>query len=756
MTLSHRYRQLALGVALAGINAAAVAAGKPDAARMWEQFLASRADYSEVVTAYDVLVPFQLDAGNVEAEACTAHAQQIRAAVAKVPVSIALRRLAYLCADATGDDAAAQAEAQALASLVRRAMDQAGPTDLVKPIQVVVPADAYALLLLSGMEEQYEYYTEVRPGRYFPLVLVGWDADAQVERHLAFDYVDVMHRMQTPPQFRGMPIQREWIAAGFLEGGSNGRLLAAIDLLALRAAASTGVIADKVAKVRGAAQAGGLQSSRVWLLVCAGAEAPKGCSEGLVEALLAQAEQKRAAAMALLAYAYLDGVGVRRDEQAAWSLLDAADQRWPGGALIEVASMWRNRHDGAPLPRELQRRLDASRSGEVALFRAMLEMRKDKPELDKEAIAFLSAPQHNGVGMGYALLANYYARREDAAQSFKWREKAADAGDAESQALYASALLNGDEAAGLKPDVERARAYAIEAAQGGDGWAGRWLSFEQLKAENFEAAEGWLLGPADAGEIDSIMYLAELYAEERKGVTGGLDRAIGLYTMLAGLDAQGAPARRVLADYALQGRGMAKDPAKALQWLRADAEAGDADSQLALGLHHLNGDFGKVDEKEGRRWVERAREAGLEDAVTGYGSWLFYEKDTAESRAQALRLLAEGSDKGNIGASNNYAWILCTSPRTELYDPKRGMEIARRLGNVETMSAGAVDTVAACHAANGEFARAVELQARAARELAAFESPRSKQERNGKPAGYEKRLKLYREGKRYEEFDRNE
>jgi TPR repeat protein len=757
MTFNNAFRWLALPLVLAGMSAAVTASAAPrhpDAAAMWELFLAKRPVYKETLAAYDVLVSLGHDGAGVNAESCTEHAAAIRSAVDAVPVSIALRRIAYMCADASGDSALAATQAEALAALVRHAMQQVGDPATARPIKVVAPADAYALLQIRGLEEQYEYYSFTRPARYFPMVLVVWDKEARVERHLAFDYVDVLHRLDSQQQYDGMPIMREWIAEGFLESGRS--LLAAADMRAVRAADSTNTRADKVAKLRGAAELGGMQAAKVWLLSCADEDAKAGCSDGLVAALLTQAEAKRAAPMALLAYAYLDGVGTKADAQAAWPLLDAAEKRWPGGALNEFADLWVTLHGDLPLPAGLRQRLDAAGDGAARVFRLQLEVQQDKPDLSKADIAFLAAPERNGRGLGYSVLDDYYTKLEDATQAWQWLVKAAEAGDAGSQAVYASTLIFGDEKAHVQPDAARGRKFAVEAAQGGDGWAARYMANEQVKAEDFKSAEAWLLGSANAGDIDSIMYLASLYAEERNGVSAGVDRGIELYRMLADLGQAGASARRALAEYALSGRGMAKDPAKALQWLRVDAEAGDDDSQLALGIHHLKGDFGKADEKEGVRWVDRAMKAGNEDAVTAYGSWLFYSKDTTESRAKALQLLRDAVAKGNVGASNNYAWILCTSPRSELYDPKRGMEVATQLGNIDALAAGTLDTVAACYAANGDFAKAVELQTRAARELAAYETPQGKRERGDKPAGYERRLKLYADGKRYQEIDQNE
>jgi TPR repeat protein len=733
--------------------APAAAAAAPDAGAMWKQFLAG-GNYNKSMAAYGVLTSTGYNGSDVDAASCKEHAADLRSAVETVPVSIAIRRVAYLCADATGETAAADREMEVLAALSRHALKQAGDPQVARPIAIVAPADAYALLLTSGMEEKYEYYLNLRPLRYFPMVLVAWDADAGTERHLAFDYVDVLQQLHIEqPQFQGMPIVRDWMASAFLDGGP----LAALDISAMRSAAMTDVAADKLAKIRGAAQSGGLQSMKGWLFLCARKDKPAGCTDGLMDALLAQAEQKNAVPMAMLAYAYFDGIGTRADPAAAWTLLDAAERKWPGGALQEFADLWATMHADSAFPVRLQERLDAAARTYPVVRRFLLqrEVAGKKPHLGEGDMAFLANAGENGRGLGYGLLVDYYKKLEQPGPMWEWTIKAAEAGNATAQSWYAMALIYGEQAQ-VKRDAAKGAAFAAQAAHGADAWGARQAAFQRVREGDYAAAEGWLLAPADVGDIDSIMYLANFYEQERAGVTGKIDRAIELYQMLARLGEPGAPARRALAELAIDGRGMPKDPAKAMQWLRADADNGDHDSEVMLAMHYLEGDFGKVDETEGVRWMQRAIKAGNEDAFTAYSSWLFYTKDTTESRAQALELLARGHAGGNIGASNNYAWALCTSPRTEIYDAKRGLEVSTKLGDVETMAPGVLDTVAACYAATGDFKRAVELQTRAARELAAFDTPEAAEKRKGKPAGYQKRLDLYKAGKRYEEFEHNQ
>lgn len=751
----------ALAAAMSGASAFAQERAGPDVEKDWADFLAG-AKYEKAMAAYDVLAEIgYVDAsGDVDAARCGEHKAALAAAVRTAPVSISLRRAAYLCADATGDRAAAEAALADMVALSRDALKQVGDPAVARPIRVLTPRDAMALLFSSGLDEIYEYYSFPHPSRYYPLIAVGWDDNAKVERHYAFDYVDTLSALGLDSPHQGKPIVRNWIAKAFVDSAAKSGALAAIDSAAHAAAAQEDTLAEKRAKLRTAAAQGGVQSTRTWLLMCAGNPGAHDCSDGLLDALLGQAEKKQALPMVVLAFAYHDGIGTRADRESAWTLLDAAAKRWPDGAYAEFASLWSSVHGDAALPGGLQRRVEQAAEAGNRAARRFLVMRKvsaSEPRLDPADVAFLSAVDENGRGRGYGVLADYYDRRGQEKEKWEATVEAAESGDATSQAMYASVLLYGD-GKPLARDEARGVEYARRAAHGGNAWAAQALAGRSMLAGDFATAEGWLLGAAGSGNIDALMQLANLYLDARSGVSEGPQRAVEMYRMLATADGEdGAPARRELAELTLKGtHGVDKDPAQAMRWLKQDAERGDHDSEVMLGGHYLMGDFGKPDEAEGERWLQRAIKAGNKDAVTSYGSWLYYKKNTAESRARAMQLLAAAHAAGNKGASNNYAWLLCTSPLAEVYDPKRGLEASAELGAIETLPPGTLDTVAACYAATGDFARAVELQTRAAKEMSALTTDQARKERNGKPFGYERRLGLYKAGKRYEEVDHNE
>lgn len=742
MSLTPRFIAAAAALLFASpVLAAKVPAEAPDARRMWEQFLATADDSAN--NAYDVMELVGYDVESVEAERCAAHRERVQAAVAQAPVSLAIRRVAFLCAEAVGDADGAEREMALLAALSRHALAQAGTEPgLSPPIRVQAIADAYALVETSGMDFRYAYYEKLQADRDFPLVLAAWDEDARRERRLRFDFLDTGYELRRSNALYGYPLLRTALADAYVESGVGSDLLVAVDVAAVRAAAIETAPEEKVAKLRRSASAGGLLSTVTWLLVCRNAPRFDGCADGLVDAILPSAEEQHALPLVLLSLAHLEGVGVDRNQKAAWKLLDDAVRIAPDYAWIDFIAYWQVMHGDAPLPKEVAARLDGETSSAVRIALLNHASGDAKASWDEGTLAFLRSPAVNRNGDGYRVLAKRYEALGDEARKWEWTLKAASAGQGWAQARHAEALLSG-EVEGIPRDVAKAEALLEAAAHGGDTWAARYLADRRMTAGDFAGAERWLVPAAESGDGDALLMLAGLYEYERPGVTGDVQRALAVYNAWAEhTGPEGAPARRALATMALDGRGMAKDPAKARAWLLTDARRGDHDSAAILGYHLLEGTFGKTEEAEGRRWMQGAIDADNEWALTGYAGWLYRKKDTPESRAEAIAMLKRGDAEGMRSATNNLAWELCTTTHDDIRDPAAGLEASRRLGHEDRMDAGWLDTVAACEAAVGNFERALALQERAAAELAVFDT-------SGKDEvpGYQQRLSLFRERK---------
>ena len=727
-----------------------------DPAAAWERFLGD-AVLPKVLGAYSALDSIGYNAQGVDPEACKAHRAALDAAVNQAPISIALHHAAMLCAEAMNDQAAAEKEMAVLAAYSRFALSQASESHDSRPIRLLHLVDAYALLRIAGLELRYEYYQKLSADRYFPVTIVGWDADANVERHLTFDFVDVMSRINREDTYSGFPVDRQLLAEAFVSGQVEARGLLGLDVKSVNDASRIADARQKVGILKPVAALGGILATRAWIAVCT-LLPYDGCGDGLADAIMPYAEKKQALSMTLLAYTYAEGIGVDKDPAAATTLLDAANRRWPKqSGSVEFANIWMAIHEGQ-VPDAIGKMLsDADAAGNpnarMLVIRRKLLV-KEVPELDAGELEYLARPSSNELGAGEQELAFYYAMRKDEVQENSWDRRAALHGDADAQAEYGYSLLWGDEKDRDEAEGERMLA---EAAHGGSAYAQRNMAYLSRREGKWKDAEGWLLGSARRGDAKSILDLANLYEWQRPGLEGKVGVAVDTYRALAREEdsPQAAQARRRLAAMALAGRGMGKAPGKAKEWLLVDAEKGDHESEGMLGMAYLNGDFGAVGEAEGRRWMERAMAAGEADAFSEYGYWLYYKKKSPDARISAIELWQKGDKAGSATASNNLAWAWCTSEDAAIVDPVRGAEVAARIAKRNDLDAGEIDTVAACRAGVGDFADAARLQQTAIdKEMEnnpGKGAPGVEPDPDSDEAGYRRRLALYQAKQPYVE-----
>lgn len=726
-----------------------------DPAKAWDRFLAE-ARIKPVHDGYAVLDQVGYNLKTVTTDECKAHSKALSDAVAAAPVSIAVRHAAMLCAEATSDETGAEAQFSAIAALAKLALAQASEVEGARPIRVLRFEDALALIEVSGLQQRYMYYEEVRPERYFPLAITAWDDEKKVEKRLRFDFVDATFALNREDPASGFPMQRHVIAEGFIEGQTKVNLPAAWDIRAFQQASQTGDAKAKIEKLRPAVESGGLRSALLWALVCVRHPYP-GCGDGLADALLPLAEEEYAYPMTLLAFVYAEGIGVPVDAATASKLLDAADARsLHAQAGIDYANLWRFAHDG-PLPREIAARVSRAESQGNRNARTFLITQKiygkDKPTLTSEEIAHLARPDQNGAGQGYALLSRYYEDREQPQQRLPWLAKAAEAGHAGSQSDYGWLLWQGKQ---VPQDREAGLRWHERAAQGGDAWAARFMAMQSAKSHDGAAAERWLYPAIWSGSDGAALDLAELFERRMKGVSGDPAQAVKIYRALA--DSGDVDGRLHLARAALNGSGMAKDPQEAKKLLLLNAEEDDAESQALLGVSLLNGAFGAADEKEGLRWIESAMKAKEDDAFAGYGSWLYYTKNTPPSRVQGVEIWERGMEVGSSVSANNVAWARCTSPDPAIADSAKGMKAVAKMGKTEDMDASLLDTVAACRAAGGDFKGAAQIQSQAIAlvvKQTEGRDPALPMEPADNADGYRRRLALYEAGQPYVETTRD-
>lgn len=510
MTAKHRMRQLLLcALACASGAHADEAPLQPhevaaDPRGAWDRFLTDPA-YANPYDAYDALAEVGYNLLDVDAKACVRGRAALDDALLRAPVSVALHRARMLCAEATGDDALAEASMEAVVALSTRAIAGRREGMWPEPARVMAPADVYAVLASTGLEYRYEYFMLAEPRRHFPLVVAAWDSEAQVERHLWFDYVDSANSLVRGDPYSGFPIQRSQVAQSFLEVLAEGGDIAARDMQAVRAFGRAGAKPEAVDLLRPGAEVGGVQSAGAWLVTCALHQVP-GCADGLVDALLPHAESDHAVHMALLAVAYATGTGVDQDDGAAGALLDAADRRWRGdGATAVLAGLWAQLAPQAPLPGFLEQRVQAAMARGNPVLPAQVGARKlladEKVTLEPAELKALADPLNNGTGKGYALLSRYYQARGEAIAANGWLKHASDAGDADAQSLLGAHLLAATPSAG-----QRLQALGLfeSGAHGGSGFGARMRALHSARNEEWTQAESWLIGSAQAGDVESL------------------------------------------------------------------------------------------------------------------------------------------------------------------------------------------------------------------------------------------------------------
>ncbi|MUV12639.1 tetratricopeptide repeat protein [Noviluteimonas gilva] len=719
-------RRLVAGIALACATLAHAAEPKlaaapdvvTDPAGAWTWFLA-HGDFKNVYPAFEAVNPLIKQDGTADADACTANASVLRTALEAAPVSLYFHRVAMLCAEARHDDAAAERELSAIAALAKHALATASESEHARPIPVVRNDDALALLDVAGLEYRYAYFSSAAPERYLPYVVAAWDPQRKVERILRFDFVDVARRLMRDPEMQ-YPATVTALVDGLVD--DPGADAAIVDLAALRGAKGPDTPENKLARVRAAATAGGIQSLKTWLIACADDRAPKQCADGLADALLPYAEKEFVTPMTMLAFVYANGMGVKRDEASAKQLLAAADARSERHfAYVDYADLWFVVKDGKSLPADIRAGVEAAKAAgnpnaAMSLFRD--HFARDPMQLLKPApqplVDMLSRPDQNGMGEGFRILAISEGLRGQKDASKVWRRKAAEAGDPQSQWEVGYDLWTGD---GVPKDKVGGQRMIVEAAFAGHARSARYMAYRALDENDYAAAEGWLLGAAGEGDVDSLELLAGFYEFERPGVHGTPAQAAEWYGLL--MQDGNKDARVSLANMRLAGRGVPKDVAAARKLLEDGADKGEAPAQARLAIGLLTGEFGSVDERAGTKWAERALAKDPEEIAQPYGHWLYFTKGTADARELAFEVWQKGVDDGDDDSANDLAWVRCTSPIDAERDPAAGLKALVVLGtDSDELDAAELDTAAACQAANNEFDKAKALQSLALQRVA--------------------------------------
>ena len=117
-------------------------------------------------------------------------------------------------------------------------------------------------------------------------------------------------------------------------------------------------------------------------------------------------------------------------------------------------------------------------------------------------------------------------------------------------------------------------------------------------------------------------------------------------------------AQNNLGEMLMEGRGIARDDAQAVEWYRRAAEQGNAFGQFNLGLMLMEGRGIARDDAQAVQWFRRAAEQGYAFGQANLGFMLMEGRGIARDDAQAVQWFRRAAEQGNDVGQNNLGFML--------------------------------------------------------------------------------------------------
>lgn len=186
------------------------------------------------------------------------------------------------------------------------------------------------------------------------------------------------------------------------------------------------------------------------------------------------------------------------------------------------------------------------------------------------------------------------------------------------------------------------------------------------------------------------------------------------------------------------------DPAKALRWFTAAADAGIAEAQFRTATLIINDNTPRAIE-----FLAAAAAANHPDANALLGQYYLTGRWVPGNSQMAMRYLEAASTAGNLAAKNNFAWMLATDPAAAIRDGAKAVTVIKPIA-LMYRDWQHLDTLAAAYAELGEFDAARRAQRSAIDAFAASDDPgRTVDDAAGLLQQMRSRLTLYQNGLPY-------
>jgi TPR repeat protein len=344
------------------------------------------------------------------------------------------------------------------------------------------------------------------------------------------------------------------------------------------------------------------------------------------------------------------------------------------------------------------------------------------------------------------------------ARGIKWLTRAAEQGKANAQQFLAWCFASGN---GVREDPAQAFGWCYKAAEQGletaqDFLGMFWATGYGTNQNWTEAAKCFGLA-ATQGLGTAQMHLAQCY-DAGRGVAKDASQAFRWWHAAADQGYSSAQFHAGLSAY--EGLGTVKDYAAAVSWFQNAAEQHHVGAQLYLGLCFWKGRGVEADPEGAQKWWREAAVHGIGhgpsemgDDIAEVEQWWrqvaeqgnariqcclaeFYRfgQGVAQNDTEALKWYRKASGSGDVAALQAAAWLLATSPKSELRDGRSAVEFARKAATAtKRKNPKTLDTLAAAYAEAAQFGKAISAENEA---IALAQEDDEKKD-------YQSRLKLY-------------
>ena len=209
----------------------------------------------------------------------------------------------------------------------------------------------------------------------------------------------------------------------------------------------------------------------------------------------------------------------------------------------------------------------------------------------------------------------------------------------------------------LRPAELAALRQPLESAAALNTVSAQMLLGEMLRQSDSDDALKWFMAAGNRGQTEAMVFAGQMMASGRGVKAPDLPAAASLFSRAA--DQGDSAGMYALAECYLFGKGVRKDPRRAVELLSSASALNNPRAMSFLGDLYRKGVPGVVDPNfdESFRLFSRAKDLGFLDAQGNLGVLYIYGQGVAKNEKKAVELFRDGAEKAN--ALCMYFYAMC-------------------------------------------------------------------------------------------------